>query len=60
MYVCTCEYACMHACGYVYRYSFYCLYMYVYINVHMSTRIIKLMDVLIIYLNQHICTWLCD
>ncbi len=48
MYMCTYVYAYIHACGYADRYGYDCLYMYVYM--HMSSRIIKLIDVRIIYL----------
>ncbi len=43
-------YICMYVCGYVDRYGYVCLSMYVYM--HMSTHIITLMDVLIIYLKN--------
>ncbi len=42
-YVSTYVYAYIHAIGYVHRYGYDCLYA---IYMHMSTRIIKLMDVL--------------
>ncbi len=45
MYVCTYEYAYMHACGYVDRYGYDCLYMCIYISKYLlnySSKLLKL------------------